>query len=360
MRKRLTLLAALILALAIGVATLIGCSPTAAEAPPPQPADTAPEPEAAAEPEPEPEPEPVYTAWLPFNGQGVEEDDPRLNLRPLSVKIENTNESRPSSGLTYADVVYETITEGGITRFNTIFNSRIPDELGSVRSGRNSDVSIVPQYNGLFVFSGANRYVLQQFAMALPCWISEGNAGSSFYRVSHKSAPHNLYFNPKAGYERFEELGNDIRTENPVSLKFGENDMESPGWSAASEMFVPFSAPEFDVTWKYSIKEKAYFRYINGVAQVDESDRTKQVRAENVVVIQGIYASNGDGETLALNLNGEGDAMLFQNGKYIKVTWYTDGSRPPAFKDSGGNPILLKPGQTWFAVPGDLAAVEVK
>jgi hypothetical protein len=256
--------------------------------------------------------------------------------------------------------VYETITEGGITRFNAIFHSTIPDELGSVRSGRNSDVSIVPQYGALFVFSGSNSEVLQQFDTMIPVRISEGNAGKSFYRVQQKFAPHNLYFNPNLGYERFEELGHDIYTDEPMGLLFGENDMESAGWRPANEMFVPFSATIFDVTWKYDNDLGAYLRYINGEKQVDESDGTRQVRAQNVVVISAPYGSGGGGGTLALNLTGSGNAMLFQNGMCIDVTWNTEGPHPPVLTNSSGETIYFKPGQTWFQVPGDFGSVVVE
>ena len=358
-KRRSYILVALLLVIALGMFAMNGCGKRAAEEPSSQPEAAKPESEPEPAPEPLPEPEPVYTAWLPLTGEGVDENDPRLKLRPLSVKIENTPESRPSMGLTYADVVYETITEGGITRFNAIFHSTIPNELGSVRSGRNSDTTIVPQYGALFVFSGCNSVVLEQLAASIPNRISEGNAGNSFYRVQQKSAPHNLYFNPKLGYERFEELGADIYTDEPRGLSFGKNDMEGLGGSKATEIFVPFSAPVFDVTWKYDPESGAYFRYIKGEAQVDESDNARQVRAENVVVLGPPYSSNGDGLTLAINFNGEGNAILFQDGMRLDLTYYSDGTHPPTLRDSNGKTVFFKPGQTWFQAPGNVNVAEV-
>ena len=352
---------AFLLAIALVATGISGCSASKQTEQPP--ADIQPESRQEAEPIPEPElePEPQPVAYLPLTGEGLfDGNDPRLTLRPLSVKIENTTPSRPSMGLTYADVVYETITEGGITRFNAIFHSQIPNELGSIRSGRNSDNTIVPQYNGLFVFSGSNAEVLAQFAVNLPARISEGNAGDSFYRVKQKSAPHNLYFNPKLGYERFEELGHDIHTDSPRGLSFGENDADSLGGVKATEIYVPFSSPEFNVTWKYDQATGVYLRYIGETAQVDESDSSRSVKADNVVVLAIPYYSGGGGETLALNLNGEGSAILFQDGVRIDALWYTDGSHPPKLKKADGTPVFFKPGQTWFQVPGgELTGVEV-
>ena len=352
-----------ILAIILCAALVVGCStPTtpAPDVPEPEPVVVAPEPapeteRGLEEPEPEPEPE----AYLPLNGEGVNADDPRLLKRPLSVKIENTPQSRPSMGLTYADVVYETLTEGGITRFNAIFHSRIPAEAGSIRSARNSDLTIVPQYDGLFAFSGTNAEVWQGVRARIRSYISENNATYSFYRVSQKYAPHNLYFNPSAGYERFEELGHDIYIEEPKGLIFGENDMESLSRERADEVFVPYSAPAFDVTWIYDAGAGAYFRHINGEAQVDESDLTKQVKAENLVILSAAYLSGGGNGTYILNLNGEGNAVLFQDGMRIEATWNTDGAHPPILKSMSGETIYFKPGQTWFQVPGNFSAVEV-
>ena len=75
-----------------------------------------------------------------------------VTQRVVSVKIENSPEARPQTNLQLADVVYESVTEGGITRFNAIFHSQSPDLIGPVRSARLSDTYIVPQYHALFGF----------------------------------------------------------------------------------------------------------------------------------------------------------------------------------------------------------------
>ena len=62
--------------------------------------------------------------------------------RPLAVMIENHADSRPQSGLSRADVVYEAVAEGGISRFLAVFycgaaaGSAKPYDVGPVRSAR--------------------------------------------------------------------------------------------------------------------------------------------------------------------------------------------------------------------------------
>jgi hypothetical protein len=101
-------------------------------------------------------------------------------------------------GLNSADIIYETRVEGGISRFNCIFQSTIPDEVGPVRSARLSDAWIVPQYDALFYYSGSNSEVSARLNSAD---VTFGPSGDLLHRVSFKSAPHNLYMDTAGAYK---------------------------------------------------------------------------------------------------------------------------------------------------------------
>ncbi len=114
--------------------------------------------------------------------------------RPLlSVKIENSPEARPQTGLDVADVVYEQVAEGGITRFLAMFNSAIPDVLGPVRSVRAMDPDVVWPLGGIFVFSGGAAPNVALIHQAPVNTIDENNAGDAFFRDRARRAPHNLF-----------------------------------------------------------------------------------------------------------------------------------------------------------------------
>ena len=122
--------------------------------------------------------------------------------RVLSIKIENSPQSRPQTGLQSADVVYEEVTEGGITRFNALFQSRLPRIVGPVRSARLADLWIVPQYHALLFFSGANQRVNTLINRAgLPNLSEDAGVAYPYYRASNRSAPHNLYLDVPKAYE---------------------------------------------------------------------------------------------------------------------------------------------------------------
>ena len=80
----------------------------------------------------------------------------------LTIKIDNTPQAHPQYGINKADVVYEEIVEGGITRLAAIFNSNLPTKVGPVRSVRRTDREIVFPIGGIFAFSGGAQYAIYE------------------------------------------------------------------------------------------------------------------------------------------------------------------------------------------------------
>ncbi|MDR1359187.1 MAG: DUF3048 domain-containing protein [Coriobacteriales bacterium] len=325
------------------------------------------------------EPEPTW----PLTGMPLE-DESRALYRPLSVKIENSWDARPQTGLGSADIVYETITEGGITRFNCLFQSTVPDNVGPVRSARNSDISIVPQYQGLLFFSGANDLVLGQLAGAGIDSMKGGSVDGLYYRVDFRYAPHNLYLNLGGAYAAAEADGFAIRTENPPTLEFskpeehpspasGSGSASSGSASSgvadtsiasnasvkpASAISIPFS-DSFIADWQYNAESKQYLRSMDGPTIDDATG--EQVGVENLVIMWASFVPDPvGGTTLEVNLNGSGRAMVFTDGQWVEGTWETEGNTPPRFKDGAGKAILLSPGQSWFSVVDSETAVNVQ
>ena len=359
-----------VLALVLMVTVVVGgCSPPPDVIPPENP----PEPIVLPEPEPEPEPPPPPPCY-PLTGLEAPNEEVLYN-RAISVKIENTPEAKPQLGITRADVVYETVTEGGITRFNAIFQSDIPDEVGPVRSARDSDMSIVPEYDALFFFSGTNSLVWARLGTT---WINEMNHSSAnklYHRVNYRSAPHDLFLNLADAYEEAEEMGYFSTTSYPKALMFdgavsdynpdGVYDMSRLGDADdAISIFIPYSSGIFDVTWEYDDISGVYLRYIKGVPQVDHEEGSPQITADNVILLDIPYIAappvEGKGQTYNVEFSGSGSAVVFRDGKRIDCTWETNGTHPPLFKDAFGKPVSLKPGKTWFQVPPNPGKMVVK
>ena len=336
-RKFIIIIAVAIVLIAAGVTTAIALQP---KPEPPKPVAERPVEQEILE-----EPDPVW----PLTGLPISDESLMYN-RPLSVKIENSQDARPQLGIGSADVVYETLTEGGITRFNCIFHSTLPDDVGPVRSARNSDLTVVPEYQGILFFSGANGLVVSQMNAAGLNTLTEGQAMDVFHRVDFKAAPHNLYLALGGAYNSAAGAGIDIHTDNPPTLEFLEEDMTTSNTSAipASAITVPFS-DAFVANWNWDSGANLYYRSMDGPTLDAANDQ--QIGVANVVVIWSLYTpDNAGGTTLEVHLDGTSQAMVFTGGKWIQGTWESDGQTPPRFKDASGVPILLTPGQTWFSV----------
>ena len=119
---------------------------------------------------------------------------PRLVAPAVVVKIDNVDAARPQTGVNQADVVYEEMVEGGLTRLAAIFQSQYPTVVGPVRSGRLTDAGIADDLNHpVLAYSGTN-------AIFLPILQSQPLTGStprttrpSFYRngnlAAHRTTP---------------------------------------------------------------------------------------------------------------------------------------------------------------------------
>jgi hypothetical protein len=270
--------------------------------------------------------------------------------RVMSVKIENSPQSRPQTGLQSADVVYEEVTEGGITRFNALFQSRLPKVVGPVRSARLADLWIVPQYKALLFFSGANTAVNTLINRAgIPNLSEDAGVSYPYYRATDRYAPHNLYLYTAKGYVEAKQRGYAI-TGPPKPLEHLRRSGE--GTVTVKSIYVPFS-PANNVVWTYEPASKSYRRTNNGQPHVDR-DTNRQIRAKNVVVLWARHVPKGTSkwgsQMYDIVLGGSGRAVVFRDGQQFPGTWTASKNAPPRFKDPSGKPIQLERGNTWIQV----------
>lgn len=294
-------------------------------------------------------PEPPAPPVWPFTGMDAPSSK-AASKRPLSIKIENSSSSRPQIGLNSADVVYEVIAEGGITRFNCIFHSTVPKTVGPVRSARLADLWIVPQYGGLFFFSGSSSSVRSKIRSAgLPNLSQDAGVAAPYWRATDRRAPHNLMLDTEKAYR--EAAKRKIKTTAKLKpLTFVKRGDEPT--STVKRIDIPFSQAN-RVRWDYDAKSGKYLRWNNGAVHVDRQSG-KQVRADNVVVMWAKYSvasrDKVGSATYSIGLGGKGRATVFRNGARLDVTWTADRTTPPRFRDADGNPVRLARGTTWFQV----------
>jgi hypothetical protein len=270
--------------------------------------------------------------------------------RVVSVKIENSPQARPQSGLDKADVVYESVTEGGITRFNALYQSQTSKVIGPVRSARPSDFAIVQQYDALFAHCGGDPQVrkeltdksryqdMDQFFNPQPYW-----------RVTTRPAPHNLFVDiSKVRVDAVTKRGYPATAQVRGLTFTHESTVATP---QVRTLTVAFSSSN-KVVWKYNTAAQGYLRSVGGVAQVDAVSH-QQYAARNVVVLWANirrYSVSHNSQLMQIELTGNGRTTVFRDGQHFDGTWEASTDAPPVLRGSDGRIIALDPGNTWFEV----------
>lgn len=314
------------------------------------------------------------TYTYPLTGLKTENEE-ETKMRPLCVKIPNDSKARPQYSINSADVVYQTMVEGGETRLNAIFQSNIPEEVWPVRSARLSDVWIAPQYDGMLFFSGANDQVDAAIANNDVTNMNWDNAQSIYFRTDNgRGNLYNLTIKLKEAYDVAEEKGYETKYEDwrPLhfeGIKYDDSSDEADDNAADSDSKLDSvddgglsgSALKISIAgnsrieFKWDEDKERYLNWMNDNEHLDAAT-DEQVNVVNVVIMWAQYNQQDKKDAAGTNtydtvLGGKGDAAIFKDGKRYDCQWEADKTTPPRFYDSTGNEVFLKPGNTWIVVP---------
>lgn len=336
------------------------------------------------------------TEACPINGQLFTKEQKELwsKNRPIAAVIENHLESRPQSGLSVADVVYEAVAEGGITRFLAIFYCGIADNdytIGQIRSARVYFINYALEYgtNPLFVhWGGANNICNNCPGGVKPRgdidprvdaykylekigWVN-GRYGNDMNGATNTGYPalftddrrmnlatehqkvgstDKIYEEAKKRGFEYEDSDGNAWDKKFVMWKF--QDGKSNSAPTASEISFDFwdSMDGYDVTWKYNSANNNYLRF-NGGSEHKDLESGEQLQAKNIAVVYAKEEGPVDNEHHMLyTVTGEGRAIVFQNGEAITGTWEkaTATDRIKFFNDEGDEIEFVR-GQTWIEV----------
>jgi hypothetical protein len=277
--------------------------------------------------------------------------DAAKRSRPaLVVKIENPPEARPQAGLDAADVVYEEIVEGGITRFLAVFHSADADPVGPVRSVRPSDPDIMSPFGGLFGYSGGTQKFINLLRNTPGITdVGVDNQPGAYNRRPGRAAPHNLYTSTPALYAK-------APAGAKAPPKFAEFLPEGQPFAAAGATpatNLTATVGSTSVVFDFDAATKAYTR-----AGLVEGAGT--VAAANVIVQFTSYQNSpGDFDPSGAPVSvastvGTGDALILSGGMAVRGKWTKSSqSALTTYTDASGAPVKLTPGRTWVELPAN-------
>lgn len=264
----------------------------------------------------------------------------------LTVKIGNTATARPQSGLDVADVVYEEVVEGGITRLAAVFNSETPESIGPIRSVRPVDAAIAQPLGGLFAYSGGIPSEVDRIE-SVPglIAINEDTAGEAMFRERDRSAPHNLYASAAALWE----IGGEPVPPAPLFDYLGADEPATAGEAVGSFTVGLTRDAGYNPTYSWDGETAAWLRSVNGEPSIVASGA--RIAPQNVIVQFTTY-DPAPGATGAVGrLTGSGPAWVFSAGQIVRGTWTRDDlAGATRYADSAGRAIELTPGRTWVSL----------
>ena len=325
--------------------------------------------ESDSELEPVPEPEPEDTGFYnPLTGMATWEDI--SNNRPIAVMINNVRAGLPQQGTSRADIIYETLVEGGLTRTVAIFQdvSRA-GVLGGVRSARLVYVDIAQAHDAILMHAGGSPEAILVINRRDLDTINEigGPRGRNiFFRDSTRRArlgsEHSLMTSGERITNELADLGFRLEHEADYqhSFEFVQDGTPADG-NVANNVTVVFSGAKSTI-FVYNAEQNRYYLEQFGRPHLDANDDT-QISVTNVIVIRTSISNipGDDAGRQRIVTEGSGTGYFINGGKYIEINWSrTNVSDPFSFTLSDGSPLLLGVGRTYVCIIPTNAAVNFR
>ncbi|MGA2530688.1 MAG: DUF3048 domain-containing protein [Acidimicrobiales bacterium] len=288
---------------------------------------------------------------------GVPAPSGKVPQRPaLAVKVGNDPNSRPQSGLDDADIVYEEMAEGGITRYMAVFQCQSAPLIGPIRSVRWDDWNMLQQYGHAILAYSGGIDPWMQVAASLP-FIYNANGSiyptaNGFYRYSssappaNQGPPYNYYASTASLWKLFPKV-----TKPPPQL-FKFSKAVPAGSTPLASASVDFSGTS-PVVWRWSATIHKWLRYYDTSPDTDPSGH--QFQATDVIIqivptSLGPYSESGaDSPDVESHMIGTGKAYVLRNGMIEKGTWTRSGPYSiTKFTFPNGKPMRLYPGNIWY------------
>jgi hypothetical protein len=262
----------------------------------------------------------------------------------LAAKVDNHPDARPQFGLERADIVFEELVEGGLTRYVAIWQSDVPAEIGPVRSIRPMDPDIISPFGGIVAYSGGQyRFVEAMEATGVYNAIhGQSDTYDTFYRTDLRDSPHDVLVLAPQVIAQHPDLAAPGQ-QFPYSLDVASSTAALDGAPVVAASLVIGGAAT--PSWAYDPAAMTYLRYMTG-GEPDTDIAGVQLSTVNLVVLMvGISYDGGIPKT---ELIGSGEAWVSTGGGTVHGTW-SKGSQSDRIRivDDNGVPVRLAPGNTW-------------
>ncbi len=272
------------------------------------------------------------------------------NQRPIAVMLAEDPVTRPLSGISDADLVIEMpVITGSITRMMAVFQCKIPEEIGSIRSARHDFIPLALGLDAIYVHWGGSHFALDKLNQGIIDNLDAlKDSYSVFFRKPDIVAPHNGFSSAsriingakKMKYRLEDSFSGYLHLENP-----------QPKTTQSGRLVIGYGGP-YRVYYDYDPQANIYRRWRADQREIDKNNGN-QVEASAVVVMRAESRMIEPPNYNEVDIGGQGEASIYQNGEEIKGFWRKDEANPGSklfFLDQNGTEIKFTPGKIWIEV----------
>lgn len=290
---------------------------------------------------------------------GIYIDEEIAARRPIAVVINNLRRALPQSGIGQADLVYEVLAEGNVTRIIAIFQNSDSEKIGPIRSTRHYFMNFAMDHDAIFMHHGGSQqglhFIRNHNIDNLDGMILDGTAvWRDQERLRQSGMFEHSAFTSMANMRQAAEGRFSYRMERnenlqPIFQFFDE--FSSLGGERAARITVPFASGQVSV-FEYDEENGVYRKYQNGEQHMD-SELGEQITVTNVIVQQAVHnliPNDPEGRRDVL-LVGSGTGYLFSAGEYVRLRWEkASHASPTVWTHEDGTPLTLNQGSTWVNI----------
>lgn len=288
----------------------------------------------------------------PLTGEKNITDEEVSTNRPVAVMINNINVAQPvQTGLTKADIVYETEVEGGITRLMAVYQDIANvKKLGTVRSARYAYIDLAMGHTAIYVHHGQDpTFAAPHLKDTQSFSLDTNNAG---FRVKNGlSSEHTLYAYGDKLWNALKNKGFKTKLTNPTTWQaFADEETPVTFTSAANTIKVPFSK-EYKSVFKYDATSGKYIRFFKDTERKDYNTNESEL-FKNIFVLRTTITNYSDGKHRKIDLTS-GEGYYCVNGTYIPIKW-SKGAASNGFKFTNvdGTELQVNQGNSWVCIMG--------
>jgi hypothetical protein len=275
------------------------------------------------------------------------------NRRPIAVMLATDAITRPLSGISQADIVIEMpVITGGITRMAAVFGCESPDEIGSVRSARHDYIPLIMGLDAIYAHWGGSHFALDKLDKGIMDNLDAmKNPYDSFFRKSGIPMPHDGFTTMDRLLNAAKKLGYRMETKFSGYPHLKKTESKIPSPNTGGRLTIGYGG-EFKVSYAYDKEENLYERYRNNLKETDKNNNN-QVKVSVIIVMRAESRMIEPPNYNEVDVEGDGEARIFQNGEEIKGYWKKTGTYSDSkltFLNDKGKEIELAPGKIWLQI----------